>query len=164
MQFFNASLLATSIGDEGGFAPPISEPHEALDLLVTAVGNCGYTDVVKFGIDSAASEFFSSNTYDLAFKNENRDSSTGRLSASEISSLYHDLTKKYPVVLLEDPFAQDDWAAWSMFNKSCEIELVGDDLLATNVKRLKTAEERKACNSLLLKINQIGTITEAIEA
>lgn len=71
---------------------------------------------------------------------------------------------KYPIILLEDPFAEDDWAAWSAFKKNCPIEVVGDDLLATNIERIETAKEKDACNSLLLKINQIGTITESLEA
>ena len=86
------------------------------------------------------------------------------LDAKELGSLYQELMEKYPIVLLEDPFAQDDWAAWSTFNQSTQVELVGDDLLATNIERIKIAEERKACNGLLLKINQIGTITESIKA
>lgn len=72
--------------------------------------------------------------------------------------------KNYPIVLLEDPFGQDDWAAWATFNQSSQVELVGDDLLATNIERMRIAEEQKACNGLLLKINQIGTITESIKA
>ena len=81
-----------------------------------------------------------------------------------MAELYRGLLEKYPVVLLEDPFAQDDWEAWTAFNKDCKVELVGDDLLATNVHRIDTADQKKACNSLLSKINQIGTITESIEA
>lgn len=86
------------------------------------------------------------------------------LSVEELSSLYREMIEKYPIVLLEDPFAQDDWDAWSKFNQACKIELVGDDLLATNLERIKIADEKNACNSLLLKINQIGTITEAMDA
>jgi enolase len=86
------------------------------------------------------------------------------LSVEELSNLYRELIEKYPIVLLEDPFAQDDWDAWSKFNQTCKIELVGDDLLATNLERIKIADEKNACNSLLLKINQIGTITEAMDA
>lgn len=81
-----------------------------------------------------------------------------------MSDLYNELIERYPIILLEDPFAQDDWEVWTAFNKMCKIELVGDDLLATNVNRIKIAEEKAACNSLVLKINQIGSITEAIGA
>lgn len=124
--------------------------------------NCGYTGKVKFGIDPASEEFFSNGSYDLGFK----DKSSGgvKLSAAELGMLYRDLIQDYPIVLLEDPFGQDDWEAWTSFNAHGQIELVGDDLLATNVKRMKMARDRKACNGLLLKINQIGTITEAITA
>ena len=155
--------LATSIGDEGGFAPPISRPSEALDLLVSAVENCGYTGKIRFGIDPASSEFLSNGVYDLGFKDESSNGNDA-ISAEKLGDLYRELIKKYPIVLLEDPFGQDDWQAWTAFNTKCEIELVGDDLLVTNVKRIKIAKERKACNSILLKINQIGTITEAINA
>ncbi|RDW71452.1 hypothetical protein BP6252_08015 [Coleophoma cylindrospora] len=154
---------AIGVGDEGGFAPPISKPHEALDLLVTAIEKCGYEGMIKIGIDPASSEFFKSDIYDLGFKSESTDSDA-KLSPSQLSQLYRDLIANYPIVLLEDPFAEDDWASWTKFNETCEIELVGDDLLATNIDRIKIAEEKKACNALLLKINQIGTITEAIEA
>ena len=126
------------------------------------MGNCGYTGKVKFAIDPASSEFLSKGIYDLGFKDES--SNKDALSAKDLASLYRELIREYPIVLLEDPFGQDDWEAWTDFNTTCEIELVGDDLLATNVHRIKIAEERKACNSLLLKINQIGTITEAISA
>lgn len=155
---------AIGIGDEGGFAPPISKPHEALDLLVTSIDKCGYTGKVKIGIDPASGEFFKSDFYNLGFKEEDTAASETRLNALELSDLYRDLLERYPIVLLEDPFAEDDWAAWTAFNKTCQIELVGDDLLATNADRIRMAEEKKACNSLLLKINQIGTITEAMEA
>lgn len=155
-------LSAIGIGDEGGFAPPISQPHEALDLLVEAIGKAGHSGKVMFGIDPASSEFFDSQdeTYDMGKK----WAAPNRLSVPEISELYHGLLTKYPIVLLEDPFAQDDWQAWTSFNKDCPVELVGDDLLATNLKRINQANDRKACNALLLKINQIGTITESIAA
>ncbi|KAH8817392.1 Enolase, C-terminal TIM barrel domain-containing protein [Xylogone sp. PMI_703] len=151
---------ATGIGDEGGFAPPISKPQEALELLTTAVANCNYTGQIKFAIDPASSEFFHMNTYNLGFKGQSED----LLSPRELSGLYRELMNDYPLVLLEDPFAQDDWPSWTAFNADCPIELVGDDLLATNIRRLEIAQEKQACNSMLLKINQIGTISEAIDA
>lgn len=153
---------ATGIGDEGGFAPPVSQPHEALDLLQDAIDAAGHSARVKIGIDPASSEFYDekAGTYDLGMKWDKAEP----LSKQALMTLYHKLLDKYPVVLLEDPFAQDDWDAWTEFNEKCLIELVGDDLLATNIKRIKTAGEKTACNSLLLKINQIGTISEAIEA
>lgn len=151
---------ATGIGDEGGFAPPISQPHEALDLLVTAVENCGYTGKIKFAIDPASSEFYKGGEYDLGFKGRTSEKYTGE----KLGDLYRQLLDKYPIILLEDPYAQDDWPSWTAFNKTCPVELVGDDLLATNVDRIEEAKEKNACNSLLLKINQIGTITEALSA
>jgi enolase len=134
-------------------------------LLVIAVGNCKYTGLVKFAIDPAASEFFESERYNFALKKgPSAQPLKGTLAAPDMSYLYTELVKKYPIVLLEDPFAQDEWDAWSKFNQTCKIELVWDDLLETNLERIKIANEKKACNSLLLKINQIGTITEAIDA
>lgn len=153
-------MQGIGIGDEGGFAPPISQPHEALDLLLAAIKKAGHEGKVKFGVDPASSEFFKNDEYDIGFKWEK----SNPMDKPAMAELYHDLIKKYPITLLEDPFAQDDWEAWTAFNKDCKIELVGDDLLATNVHRIQTASEKKACNSLLLKINQIGTITEALAA
>ncbi|KIW03240.1 phosphopyruvate hydratase, variant [Verruconis gallopava] len=160
---------ATGIGDEGGFAPPISSPRQALDLLTTAAENCDYSGKVKFAMDPASSEFYNKDdgTYNMGFKKTKNDPTaqkTDICSKSDMMGLYHELMDDYPLVLLEDPFAQDDWETWAEFNKNCAIPLVGDDLLATNKKRIEMAREKKACNALLLKINQIGTITEAIEA
>ncbi|KAF2103042.1 enolase [Rhizodiscina lignyota] len=152
---------ATGIGDEGGFAPPITKPEEALDLLNTAVADCNYTGKMKYGIDPASSEFFrEGDQYDLGFK----DKTSNLLSRVQMLQLYTRLIEHYPVVLLEDPFAEDDWDAWTEFNKICPIELVGDDLLVTNVERVRMANDKKACNSMLLKVNQIGTVSEAMEA
>lgn len=158
---------ATGVGDEGGFAPPITHPHEALDLLTTAIRNCNYESQVKIGIDPASSEFFNpeNDHYELDFKiAPNMRDPSMNLSRNALSDLYHSLLARYPIILLEDPFAQDDWPSWQRFAHHCPIELVGDDLLATNKERIAMAHERHACNSLLLKINQIGTITEAIDA
>lgn len=119
---------------------------------------------MKFGIDPAASEFFECGRYNLSFKAEGGKQQQQKLSTNELCGLYNNLLRDYPIVLLEDPFAQDDWNSWRDFNKTCSIELVGDDLLATNIGRLSMAREHGACNSLLLKINQIGTISQAIAA
>lgn len=153
---------ATGIGDEGGFAPPISEPREALDLLVEAIKISGHEGKVKIGIDPASSEFFNNKTeeYNLGMKWEKPKT----MDRTEMIALYHGMLRKYPIALLEDPFAEDDWDSWTAFNKDCSVELVGDDLLATNIRRINEANEKKACNSLLLKINQIGTISESIAA
>ncbi|KAI6875943.1 enolase [Hortaea werneckii] len=151
---------AVVIGDEGGFAPPIYHPTEALDLLVQAITDAGHEGKIKIGIDPASQSFEEGGVYDIGFKTGKAE----KMEAGELASLYHSLLARYPIVLLEDPFGQDDWSAWSDFNKDCAVELVGDDLLATNVKRIQIAQSKSACNSLLLKVNQIGSITEAIEA
>ncbi|KAJ5889376.1 hypothetical protein N7504_010186 [Penicillium tannophilum] len=151
---------AAGIGDEGGFAPPISQPHEALDLLAQAVSLAGYTGKIKFAIDPASSEFFREGNYDLGFK----DKKPNVHSPKQLTGLYHLLLQEYPVVLLEDPFAETDWDSWTKFNDGCQVELVGDDLLVTHTQYVQEAYEKKACNSMLLKINQIATISEAIEA
>ncbi|KAA8898648.1 Enolase, C-terminal TIM barrel domain-containing protein [Sphaerosporella brunnea] len=153
---------ATGVGDEGGFAPPVSEAHEVLELLATAVNNCGHTGKFEFAIDAAATEFYrpEEGVYDLGFK-------SGRpriVSKESLRELYKDLITKYPIRLIEDPFAQDDWDSWAQFHEETKIEIVGDDLLATNIERIKVAVEKKACNALLLKLNQIGTVTEAMNA
>ncbi|OQU94538.1 hypothetical protein CLAIMM_00887 [Cladophialophora immunda] len=154
---------AIGIGDEGGFAPPISKPHEALDLITEAIKAAGYEGLFKIGIDPASSEFFHDGQYDLGFKS----SEPQKLSRAQLTDLYQGLVGKYPIALLEDPFAQDDWDSWSAFNQICKVsnvELVGDDLLATNIRRIEKASQADACNSLLLKVNQIGTVSEAIAA
>ncbi|KAJ3534724.1 hypothetical protein NM688_g7091 [Phlebia brevispora] len=154
---------ATNVGDEGGFAPNVSSPEEALDLLVEAIKKAGYEGRIQFGIDPASSEFYKDGKYDLDFKSANGDPAK-KLTAAQLSDLYRSLIKKYPIILLEDPFDQDDWPAWTEFVKTAEIEIVADDLTVTNPLRIKTAIEKKAANSLLLKVNQIGTISESIQA
>jgi len=158
-----ADLKAGGIGDEGGFAPPISRPQQALDLLTQAVKEAGYEGKVAFAIDPASQEFLdSSGKYDLDIKAATQKHE--KLIPSKLSELYRSLLSSYPIVLLEDPFGQDDWQSWIEFAKSTEVEHVGDDLLATNIERVRIAAEKKACNSMLLKINQIGTMTEALDA
>lgn len=156
---------AIGVGDEGGFAPPIRHPEEALDLLVEAIERSGHTGKVKVGIDPASQEFCTEEdgkvSYDLGYKDTGNSEV---VSPACLAELYRVLLRKYPIMLLEDPFGQDDWPSWTTFNEKCQCELVGDDLLATNIGRIKIAEEKKACNSLLLKINQIGTISEALRA
>lgn len=151
---------AIGLGDEGGFAPPIYHPTEALDLLVQAIADAGHEGKIKIGIDPASQSFEKDGSYNIGYKTGR----SGVMSGTQLADLYHSLLAKYPIVLLEDPFGQDDWPAWTNFMKDCPAELVGDDLLATNIKRIRMGEEKNACNSLLLKINQIGSITEAIEA
>ena len=152
---------AIGLGDEGGFAPPCKHPKEALDLLVAAIKAAGHEGKIKIGVDAAAESFRTKDgMYDMGYKAAEQE----LIDTHDMTELYQELLTKFPILLLEDPFGQDDWAAFAELTKQCKVELVGDDLLATNMKRINTAEEKKACNSLLLKINQIGTISEAIDA
>ncbi|TFY51201.1 hypothetical protein EVG20_g11115, partial [Dentipellis fragilis] len=154
---------AVNVGDEGGFAPNVSGADESLELLVEAIKKAGYEGKIKIALDVASSEFYKDGKYDLDFKNPNSDP-TKWISGKELADIYIGYTKKYPIISIEDPFDQDDWEAWSHFTKSTDIQIVGDDLTVTNPLRIKTAIEKKACNGLLLKVNQIGTISESIQA
>lgn len=156
---------AGNVGDEGGVAPNIETPREALDLIVAAIDQAGYTGKIGIALDPASSEFYKDGKYDLSFKNENSDPKKW-LTGEQLGDLYLELIKEYPIVSLEDPFAEDDWESWTSFLERLDdkLPLVGDDLCVTNTKRIQTAIDKKAANSLLLKINQIGSITEAIDA
>uniref|UniRef100_A0A674AE53 phosphopyruvate hydratase n=1 Tax=Salmo trutta TaxID=8032 RepID=A0A674AE53_SALTR len=153
---------ATNVGDEGGFAPNILENSEALELIKTAIEKAGFTDKVVIGMDVAASEFYREGKYDLDFKSP--PDADRHISGEELSDIYQSFVNDYPVVSIEDPFDQDDWAAWSRLTASVGIQVVGDDLTVTNPKRIEKAAEERACNCLLLKVNQIGSVTEAIQA
>lgn len=160
---------ATNVGDEGGFAPNIQNNEEGLELLKTAIAQAGHEGKVKIGMDVAASEFFDdkdpSKPYDLNFKTKNNDGSQ-RKSGQELAQIYHDFVEKYPIISIEDPFDQDDFESYAHLTESShgKIQVVGDDLLVTNPERIKTAQQKKACNALLLKVNQIGSLSESIEA
>lgn len=156
-------LDATSVGDEGGFAPNILNNKDALELIKTAIEKAGYTGKIEIGMDVAASEFYKNGKYDLDFKNPNSNPDD-YLTPDKLADLYREFVKDYPMVSIEDPFDQDDWDAWTAFTASVPIQIVGDDLTVTNPKRIETAVEKKACNCLLLKVNQIGSVTEAIDA
>uniref|UniRef100_A0A3Q1BBJ6 phosphopyruvate hydratase n=1 Tax=Amphiprion ocellaris TaxID=80972 RepID=A0A3Q1BBJ6_AMPOC len=153
---------ATNVGDEGGFAPNILENSEALDLLQTAIEKAGFTDKVVVGMDVAASEFYRDGKYDLDFKSPPHPER--HISGEELADIYQGFVNNYPVVSIEDPFDQDDWEAWSRLTAQVGIQVVGDDLTVTNPKRIEKAAEERACNCLLLKVNQIGSVTEAIQA
>uniref|UniRef100_A0A671THC8 phosphopyruvate hydratase n=1 Tax=Sparus aurata TaxID=8175 RepID=A0A671THC8_SPAAU len=153
---------ATNVGDEGGFAPNILENSEALDLLQTAIEKAGFTDKVVVGMDVAASEFYRDGKYDLDFKSP--PDPERHISGEELADIYQGFVNNYPVVSIEDPFDQDDWEAWSRLTAQVGIQVVGDDLTVTNPKRIEKAAEERACNCLLLKVNQIGSVTEAIQA
>ncbi|KAI9634419.1 putative phosphopyruvate hydratase [Dioszegia hungarica] len=156
-------LDAANVGDEGGFAPNVQGAEESLDLLTEAIKQAGYTGKVQIGLDVASSEFYKDGKYDLDFKNPDSDKSKW-LTGAELAKVYESYIEKYDICSIEDPFEQDDVEAWSNFNTSNKIQVVGDDLTVTNPERIKMAIEKKACNALLLKINQIGTITESIQA
>ncbi|GMH28076.1 hypothetical protein Nepgr_029919 [Nepenthes gracilis] len=158
---------ATNVGDEGGFAPNIQENKEGLELLKTAIAKAGYTGKVVIGMDVAASEFFSDKdqTYDLNFKEENNDGSQ-KISGDSLKNVYKSFVADYRIVSIEDPFDQDDWQNYSKMTSEIgeQVQIVGDDLLVTNPKRVEKAIKEKTCNALLLKVNQIGSVMEGIEA
>ncbi|TMW68718.1 hypothetical protein Poli38472_006186 [Pythium oligandrum] len=165
-------LDATAVGDEGGFAPNIQENSEALDLIGEAIKISGYSDKVRLGMDVAASEFYTGKDdarYNLDFKNANA-ADKDKLPADKLIELYESFIAKCkgssPIVSIEDPFDQDDWDSWVKFTARVgqEVQIVGDDLTVTNPTRVARAIEKKACNALLLKVNQIGSVTESIEA
>jgi len=156
-----------NVGDEGGFAPNIQNNKEGLELIKQAIAKAGYTDKVKIGMDVAASEFAVEGTdkYDLDFKTKNNDGSKV-VTSQQLLDLYKDFVKEFPVISIEDGFDQDDWAGWKLLETEVgkTIQIVGDDLLVTNPKRIAKAIEEKACNALLLKVNQIGSVSESIDA
>ena len=152
---------STTVGDEGGFAPNISSNNEPFQLLEEATRESGYKigKDVFFGIDVAASELFQNKKYNLRKEGK-------ILKSGELASFFNSLTTKYPIISIEDAFSEDDWKAFSRFNRSYgqDIQIVGDDLYVTNVKRLKKGIKIKATNSILIKLNQIRTLTETIDA
>jgi len=155
---------AVNVGDEGGFAPNTQDANQALDLLKAAIEKAGYVGKVRIGMDVAASEFYDGvkKKYDLAFKSKTPVWKSG----DEMVSYYAQLVKEYDIVSIEDPFDQDDFESYTKLTKVIgkDIQIVGDDLLVTNTKRIKMAIEKKACNALLLKVNQIGSVSESIAA
>jgi enolase len=158
---------AAAVGDEGGFAPNIQSNDEGLDALMDAIKAAGHAGKVKLAMDIAASEFYveADQTYNLGFKIENAPADLIKTKA-QMLEWYKEIAGKYPIVSIEDPFDQDHWDAYTEMTEEMGkgVQIVGDDLLVTNPKRIAHAKELKACNALLLKVNQIGTITEAITA
>jgi enolase len=155
---------ACNVGDEGGFAPNILDNMEGLELLAVAIEKAGYTGKVKIGMDVAASEFYMEDgNYNLDFKSKTPNPES-KVTPDQLAAIYMGMVEKYPVVSIEDAFDQDDWTAWSNFQAGTNIQVVGDDLTVTNTERIKTAIEKKACNCLLLKVNQIGSVTESIDS
>jgi len=156
---------AVNVGDEGGFAPNIQDNKEGLELLRQAIEGAGYAGKVRIGMDVAASEFFKDSSYDLGFKNPRSDSSMKK-SGEEMIELYKHFIGSFGLVSIEDPFDQDDWATYPKLTAAVgdDVQIVGDDLLVTNPRRIQRAIDEKSCNALLLKVNQIGTVTESIKA
>jgi len=155
---------ATLIGDEGGFAPPC-DVESGLAMIMEAAEIAGYSDKISVGLDVASSEFKveGKDAYDLDFKSANGDPSMV-LSGDEMVSLYQKLISEYPIVTIEDPFDQDDWENWNKITAAVDIQIVGDDLTVTNPAKIQEAIDQKSCNCLLLKVNQIGSISESIDA
>jgi enolase len=161
---------ATLIGDEGGFAPPCNA-KEGVELIMEAIAKAGYGDKCKIGMDVAASEFKveGQDCYDLGtwYPQAERDADPSlKMTGAQLGEFYASLCKDFPIITIEDPFDQDDWAGWQLMTKQLggPTQVVGDDLTVTNVTRVKRAIDDKSCNALLLKVNQIGTMTEAIDA
>jgi enolase len=153
---------ATLIGDEGGFAPPC-DIREGCELIMEAIEKAGYSGKCTIGLDVAASEFKvkGKDAYDLDFKYDG-----DVVSGEGLGDLYQSLAADFPIVTIEDPFDEDDWSNWSKFTgkNGQQFQVVGDDLTVTNIEKIKRAVDEKACTCLLLKVNQIGSITESIAA
>lgn len=151
--------LATSIGDEGGFAPNLESNRAALDLIVEAIGKAGFKprDQIALAMDVAATEFFKDGKYEFE---------GSRLTSDEMISYYKSLVDSYPLVSIEDPLSEDDWDGWIKITKELGdlVQLVGDDLFVTNPERLAKGIKNGAANALLVKVNQIGTLTETLDA
>merc|ERR1712038_216726 len=156
-------LDATAVGDEGGFAPNFQNNAEAIKLCEDAIEKAGYTGKIKIGMDVAASEFFKDGKYDLDFKNKDSKPEDW-ITSDALCEMYKGFVKDAPVVSIEDPFDQDDWEGWTKLTAETDIQIVGDDLTVTNPKRIQTAVDKKSCNALLLKVNQIGSVSESIAA
>nr|ARD05070.1 enolase [Spirometra erinaceieuropaei] len=154
---------ACNVGDEGGFAPNVGDVHEALDLLMDAITDAGYCGKIVIGMDVAASEMYENKKYNLAFK-DSKPNPSMMLNSDKLSELYLSIINKYPIKSIEDPFEQDDWEPWVKMCARTRIQIVGDDLTVTNIDRVRKAIDAGACNCLLLKVNQIGSFTEASAA
>ena len=157
----SSSGLSTSVGDEGGFAPNISSTRDALDFILKSIENAGYKagEDVYLALDCASTEYFCEGKYHL--------SGEGKVLSSKDNAAYlADLVADYPIISIEDGMAEDDWEGWEILTNELgnKIQLVGDDLFVTNPKRLKKGIEKSCANSMLVKVNQIGTLTETLEA
>ena len=157
---FKEKKLNTSVGDEGGFAPDLKSNEEAIKFILTAIKNAGYKPGkdIGIGLDSAANEFYKNGKYVLASEKK-------RLTAAKMIDYYEDLISRYPIVSLEDGLAEDDWTGWKLMTDRLEgaVQLVGDDIFVTNPKIFAKGIEQGIANSILIKLNQIGTVTETLD-
>ena len=157
----NSKGLNTSVGDEGGFAPNLSSNEEAIEIILEAVEKSDYSigKDISLALDAAASEFYIDGAYRL--ESENRT-----LTSDEMVEYFEGLTNKYPIVSIEDGLAENDWEGWEVLNSELgsKIQIVGDDLTVTNIPRLQRAIDEQSMNAILIKLNQIGTVTETVEA
>ena len=153
-KFGNSAIL---VGDEGGFVPPLKSVDERLKFMSEAIEELGYTKEFGLAIDAASSEFYGKGRYSIMEKN---------YSSGELTDFYSDMCEKFRIISIEDGLSEDDWDGWIRLNSKLgiRIQIVGDDLLVTNVERIRKAVKLDACNALLLKLNQIGTVTEALAA
>lgn len=147
---------STAVGDEGGFAPRLGNCREAFEVILEAIEKAGYTGKIEIAIDAAASEFYEDGKYSIDGQS---------LTASELVDYYGEFVAKYPIVSIEDSHSEDDFEGFALMQEKFgdKVQLVGDDLLVTNKKRLQIGIEKKLCNAILIKVNQIGTLTETFE-
>jgi enolase len=153
----------TAVGDEGGFAPSLKSNEEAVELILEAIEKAGYTpgEQIAIALDPASSEFYDKDKKLYVFKKSDKSEKT----AEQMVDFYENWVKQYPIVSLEDGLAEDDWEGWKLLTERLgHIQLVGDDLFVTNTERLQQGIEAKTANSILIKLNQIGTVSETIEA
>jgi len=155
---------STNVGDEGGFAPNIKSNEEAIEIVLSAIESAGYIpgEDIYIAMDAASSEFYDKKTGLYTFKkSDNR-----QMTSAELVDYWQDWTNRYPIVSIEDGLAEDDWNGWNMLTKAIgnKVQLVGDDLFVTNVKRLQMGIDQQVANSILIKVNQIGTLTETINS
>jgi enolase len=154
----------TAVGDEGGFAPSLKSNEEALDLIIEAIQLAGYTpgEDISIALDPASSEFYDKEAGKYIFKKSDKR----QLSSAEMTAFWQDWVQRYPIISIEDGLAEDDWDGWQYLTEAIgnKVQLVGDDLFVTNTQRLQQGIEQKVANSILIKVNQIGTVSETLEA
>lgn len=165
----NAKGLSTAVGDEGGFAPDLATPDEVIDVIIEAVNKAGYKpgDDIRIAMDAASSELYDENDKKYHFPGESKMKGTEVVrTAAEMVELYENLANKYPLISLEDGLAEEDWDGWKLLTEKLgdKVQLVGDDLFVTNTQRLQKGIDLGVANSILIKVNQIGTLTETFNA